>query len=241
VRPLRTAPEPARRPRWAVPVGVGALLLALAGGAVALNERDDGRTTAGADQPSADPVTSPRPSPAAATSAPAAEPSPQPSVEPSPVEPSPAAPESPAAESPAAEPGSDLPEGWTTDDGNGWTVALPPGFAQTRAGEYRDAGTGRTLRVETGAGQPDAVADRERAAAGFARRHPTYRQVRLEAVDYRGYEAADWEFTYEGLHVVNRVFVVDGTGHSLWLQTRADDGASARADLEAIAAAFTPA
>ena len=60
-------------------------------------------------------------------------------------------------------------------------------------------------------------------------------------MDYRGYEAADWEFTYEGLHVVNRVFVVDGTGHSLFFQTSEGDFADARADFDEIAAAFRPA
>jgi hypothetical protein len=123
----------------------------------------------------------------------------------------------------------------------GWTVALPAGYSETRSGEYRDPETGRTLRVETGEGRPDAVADREAAAQGFARRHPSYQRIRLEPVDYRGYEAADWEFTYEGLHVLNRVFVVDGTGHSLWFQTRAGDFDDARADFERIAAAFSPA
>jgi hypothetical protein len=86
----------------------------------------------------------------------------------------------------------------------------------------------------------DAVADRERAAASFAQRHPSYREIRIEPADYRGYEAADWEFTYEGLHVINRVFVVDGTGHSLFFQTRAGDFGAARSDFDAVAAAFRP-
>jgi hypothetical protein len=133
-----------------------------------------------------------------------------------------------------------VPAGWTTDRGGaGWTVALPPGYRQTRAGEYRDADTGRTLRVETGTGQPDAVADRERAAVGFAQRNPSYEEISIEEVDYRGYEAADWQFTYSGLQVVNRVFVVGRTGHSLYFQFPQGD-AGARAEFERIAAAFVP-
>ena len=133
-----------------------------------------------------------------------------------------------------------VPGGWTTDTGGaGWTVALPPGYVQTRPGEYRDRNRGRTLRVETGPGQPDAVADRQRVARGFASRHPTYEQLRIEPVDYRGYEAADWEFTYEGLHVLNRVFVVDGAGHSLFFQYREGDATAAQ-DFEGIVRGFTP-
>lgn len=84
------------------------------------------------------------------------------------------------------------------------------------------------------------MADREAQAESFRERHPSYEQIRIEAVEYRGYEAADWEFTYEGLHVINRVFVVDGVGHSLFFQTGTADFAEARADFDAIARAFRP-
>jgi hypothetical protein len=89
-------------------------------------------------------------------------------------------------------------------------------------------------------GQPDAVADRRQQARSFAQRHPSYEEISIQSVDYRGYEAADWEFTYEGLRVINRVFVVDGTGHSLFFQTKQGDFAQARADFDGIAAAFRP-
>jgi hypothetical protein len=41
--------------------------------------------------------------------------------------------------------------------------------------------------------------------------------------------------------VLNRVFNVDGRGHSLWFQTRARDWPAARADFDRIVAAFRPA
>ena len=247
------APPPGGRPRWLVPAAAAAVLLAGAGGAWALaSDRDTGTsgasaTTSARPTPTA-PAATPRATspaaepPTAAPTGPAAAPTSAPSSAPSSAAPSPeptteSAPPSPTAPSAAA----GLPEGWTTDTGGaGWTVGLPPGYVRTRAGEYRSAETGRTLRVETGPGQPDAVADRERAAASFRRRHPTYSQIRIAPADYRGYEAADWEFTYEGLHAFNRVFVVDGTGHSLLLQADADD-TGARADFEAIVSAFRPA
>jgi hypothetical protein len=88
--------------------------------------------------------------------------------------------------------------------------------------------------------------DRRDQAASFQKRHASYRQIGITSVDYRDYEAADWEFTYADggaqLHVINRVFVVDGTGHSLFFQTRgSDDWTAARAEFDKIAAAFQPA
>jgi hypothetical protein len=150
----------------------------------------------------------------------------------------------PSADSDEEEPAvAGVPAGWSTDRGGaGWTVALPPGYRQTGAGEYVGPKR-RTLRIDTtaaGGGKDDAVADREAQAQDFQRRHPSYQEIRIEAVDYRDYEAADWEFTYDGLHVLNRVFVVDGRGHSLFFQTPEDDFSQARKDFEAIAKAFQP-
>jgi hypothetical protein len=204
--------------------GAGALAVLAAGVAVATMTGDDpGRTAA----------------PPAQTSAPE-EPTPAPVDEPADEPADDDAAEDDAADDDRAQPAG-VPAGWSTDTGGaGWTVALPPGYEQTRPGEYRHVETGRTLRVDTGPGQPDAVADREAQAEDFARRHPSYEEIRIEPVDYRGYEAADWEFTYEGLHVLNRVFVVDGTGHSLFLQTPRSDIDGAREDFAGIVAAFRP-
>jgi hypothetical protein len=238
-RPAAFAPNPRKdgdRPRWLVPAVVAGILLATTAAGVAMTMDDDpsARTAAPTQSPTPEPGPTSE-SPPARTSAPAPPPptSAAPSADPSP-DPTSAAP--PTRGGPAAVPAS-----WTTDTGGaGWTVALPPGYQPTRQGEYRQASTGRTLRIETGPGQPDAVEDRRRQARSFEQRHPSYKEIRIEPVDYRGYEAADWEFTYEGLHVINRVFVVDGTGHSLFFQTKKSDFADARADFDGIAAAFRP-
>jgi hypothetical protein len=224
VRP--PAREVTRRPGWLVPAAVATTLALVAGGAalaLTAGDEEDGRTTAAGPAATA-PVAEPTPAQDdddGQAAAPAAE---QRSEE-------------PAQDEPAVE---GLPAGWTTETGSaGWTLALPPGYERTRAGEYVGPNR-RTLRVDTGKGKDDAVADREAQAADFAKRHPTYEQISIEAVDYRGYEAADWEFTYEGLHVLNRVFVVDGVGHSLFFQTPADDFAAAREDFDGMVAAFQP-
>ncbi len=236
-----------RRRGWQAPAAAAALLAAVVGGGVALSRPDSTAGTA------AGPAAAPSGAPADQTPAPSAAPTAPTTSAPTSPAPSTPAPSSPAA-SPAAPPAaapvgsSDaaaVPAGWRTYSGGpGWTAAVPPGWtAGTYSGnaQYRDPATGRTLRIETGTGQADAVADRQRQARSFQQKHPTYREISIAAADYRGYPAADWEFTYEGLHVLNRVFVVNGRGHSLFFQTGADDFAAARGDIAGILAAFQPA
>jgi hypothetical protein len=143
------------------------------------------------------------------------------------------------------------PAGWKTYQTEGWLVAVPAAYTPgtfNGAPQYKDTATGRTLRVSTtsaGGGKSDAVQDRRFQAAAFAAKYPSYRQIAIKAVDYRGYEAADWEFTYTDggaqLHALSRVFVVNGRGYSLFFQTHADDDwARARNDFDTIARAFKP-
>jgi hypothetical protein len=225
--PLGRPPvPPSRRPSWLPAAAVaGTLALLAAGTALALSSGDEPDRTAAGDARTATAPADPD------SAAPADEPDEEPADEPNDE------PAEGAAES------ADLPEGWTTDTGGaGWVVALPPGYRQSRAGEYIGPNR-RTLRVDTtaaGGGKDDAVADRQAQAASFRERHPSYKEIRIEPVDYRDYEAADWEFTYQGLHVINRVFVVDGRGHSLFFQTPAAEFPAALKDFERIAAAFQP-
>ncbi len=251
------------RPAWLVPAGVlGAVLLLGGGGVYAATRVGDASGTAAAatptpsasaSVPAGTPVATPAPeTPPATTPAPTtpAATTPAPTT-PAPTTPAPTTP-APTTPAPTTSPPDDGDQGGQGDEGDapagfrtyegdaGWEVAVPAGYTARGGGEYRDGSTGRTLRIETGTGQADAVADRRAAARSFRTRHPTYEEIAIREADHRGYEAADWEFTYEGLHVINRVFVVDGTGHSLYFQTRAADFASARSDFERIVESFEP-
>jgi hypothetical protein len=232
---VREQDRPPRRRLAPVALGAAAVLLAAGGVYLASGAGEDARVAAG------EPRTSSAPAPTTGAAGPAEQPADEPE-EPS-EDASEGTSDEPAADDDAAPAAAGLPAGWSTDTGgSGWTVALPPGYQQTRSGEYVGPNR-RTLRVDTtgaGGGGSDAVADREQQAQDFKSRHPSYREIRIEAVDYRGYEAADWEFTYDGLHVINRVFVVDGRGHSLFFQTRAGDFAAARSDFDGIVRAFRP-
>jgi serine/threonine protein kinase len=144
-----------------------------------------------------------------------------------------------------------VPAGWVTHSDNGSTVAVPPSYAPGSfegLPQYKDPSTGRTLRVSTtapGGGKADPLQDRRDQAAAFAAKHQDYRQIAIASTTYRGLPAADWEFTYSdggaSLHAIDRVFVVDGKGYSLFFQTHStDDWSAARADFDKIAAAFQP-
>jgi eukaryotic-like serine/threonine-protein kinase len=60
--------------------------------------------------------------------------------------------------------------------------------------------------------QTDALTDWEQAAEQQAKTNGSYRQISLRQVSYRGYNAADWQFTdiYQGVlvRVIDRTFIV---------------------------------
>ncbi len=60
--------------------------------------------------------------------------------------------------------------------------------------------------------QADALADWQQQAAEKAAADSSYRQISIRRVSYRGYNAADWQFTdiYQGVRVraIDRTFIV---------------------------------
>jgi eukaryotic-like serine/threonine-protein kinase len=64
----------------------------------------------------------------------------------------------------------------------------------------------------TTAPQPDQLADWRQQAAYKAQTDPTYRQLAIRRVSYRGYNCANWEFSnsYHGqaIHVLDHGFIV---------------------------------
>ncbi len=84
-----------------------------------------------------------------------------------------------------------------------------PGSPQD-AGDYAD---GFTVVVWwTTTPQPDQLTDWRQQAAYRAQTDPTYRQLGIARVSYRGYNSANWEFssTYQGriIHVLDHGFIV---------------------------------
>jgi hypothetical protein len=108
--------------------------------------------------------------------------------------------------------------GWTAfQDPGEFSIMLPPGWTVTsQTGtevEFTGQPQGFVIVVAwTTHPKPDQLTDWEQQAAGKAQADPTYQQIGIQRVDYRGYNAADWEFRniYRGelTHVIDRGFIV---------------------------------
>ena len=104
-------------------------------------------------------------------------------------------------------------------DSSGFSIDLPTGWSVSSETSKEVWFTGPspegfTVVVEWNKHpQPDALADWRQQAAYKAQTDPTYQQIGIRRVSYRGYNAADWEFVnvYHGqlTHVLDRGFVVD--------------------------------
>jgi hypothetical protein len=107
---------------------------------------------------------------------------------------------------------------WHTYDGpSGFAIGMPPGWAvaSTTPGEVRFTGTpGGFVLVVAWSTHPqsNALADWQQQAAAKAAADSSYRQISIRRVSYRGYNAADWQFTniYQGIRIraIDRTFIV---------------------------------
>ncbi|MDH6225473.1 serine/threonine-protein kinase [Streptomyces sp. MJP52] len=118
----------------------------------------------------------------------------------------------------------------TYRSGQGYTIGLPSGWryrSTDRAGDrFTGPGDQRLLIGWTTMPEDDAVADWKQLEKTMTR--DRYKRIRIEAVDYRGWEAADWEFTYvDGgtkYRTVDRGFVVSPVqGYALMYTAPAAD------------------
>jgi hypothetical protein len=105
----------------------------------------------------------------------------------------------------------------TYDDPSGFAIGLPPGWAvaSTTRGDVQFTGApGGFVLVVAWSTHPqaDALADWRQQAAGKAAADSSYRQISIRRVSYRGYNAADWQFTdiYLGVRIraIDRTFIV---------------------------------
>jgi serine/threonine protein kinase len=135
-------------------------------------------------------------------------------------------------------------------DPTGFSVALPKGWTVSRKDGnvyVREPGTRSYLMIpQTTTPQPDALRDWQAQASSARSRFPGYRQLRLERVDYKGWDAADWEFTWTPsggpLHVLNRnIRVNDRRAYALYWSVPASRWGELKPSFNAIAASFRPA
>jgi eukaryotic-like serine/threonine-protein kinase len=126
-----------------------------------------------------------------------------------------------------------IPAGFTKYAGAGYSVAIPkdwpPKERPNGVVDAREPGDStRFLRLITVQSTASAF-DQLSAAEQQFKNDPSYgayQRVKLEKIDYRGLDAADWEFTFtlDGVarHVLYRGIVTDGKTFGLYLSTPAD-------------------
>ncbi|CAN5624781.1 hypothetical protein BH24ACT11_BH24ACT11_07590 [soil metagenome] len=76
-------------------------------------------------------------------------------------------------------------------------------------------------------------------------RLPGYERIRIEQVDYRSWDTADWEFTWSGdsgtVHVLNRGIATDTKGFALYVSAPDSQwGSVGKPAFDTAAETFTP-
>ncbi|MEU2774095.1 serine/threonine-protein kinase [Streptomyces sp. NPDC007162] len=131
----------------------------------------------------------------------------------------------------------------------GYSIGLPKGWKFQTSSSAGDRFTGpdgqKLLIAWTSTPKDDPVADWRNQERYMVRSQ--YQKIRIAAVDYRGWNAADWEFSYveDGTeyHTIDRGFVVNSKqGYALMYTARADGWSSElREDTwKTLAASFEP-
>ncbi|MCU1377303.1 MAG: Serine/threonine protein kinase [Acidimicrobiales bacterium] len=130
---------------------------------------------------------------------------------------------------------SGVPSDWVSYRGDGWQIWHPSDWSPKAgpAGSV-DIGSpaGDYFRVDT-VDEPsdDPKAAWEAQEQSFAADHPDYQRIRIDDVEFRGLDAAMWEFTFEGLHAADLGFSDGDRGYALYLvagEDRWDDLADTR-------------
>ncbi|WP_225825050.1 serine/threonine-protein kinase [Streptomyces naphthomycinicus] len=119
-------------------------------------------------------------------------------------------------DSSGSEDGGAAPAVTTRKGGQGYSIGLPEGWKYQRNASAGDRYTGpdgqKLLVAWTSTPKGDPVADWKNQEGYMVRSQ--YHRVRIEKVGYRGWNTADWEFTYvEGgtkFRTIDRGFVVNG-------------------------------
>jgi hypothetical protein len=143
--------------------------------------------------------------------------------------------------------------GWVRyTDPSGFSVKVPHGWTVTSSGTDEVRFTGpmpgdMILIAWTDQPKADALADWEQQAAAKAQADPTYQQISIQRVYYRGWNAADWEFINSSAgkptEVLDRGFVVTPgvLGYAIEIYGPASGFAAARAALwDGLTSTFEP-
>lgn len=134
-----------------------------------------------------------------------------------------------------------------TDPGGLYTVGVPDGWRPLpqRVGVidvHNPTNDAEFLRLMAQRSGATALAALESEEPGFATRYPSYVKVSMATAAYRGYDAADWEFTFvrNGVqrHVLYRAFVLGGRLFGIYLSAPEDAFGDARRHFDTATTTF---
>jgi serine/threonine protein kinase len=153
------------------------------------------------------------------------------------------------AESPSKEAQAGAPAGFTTyEDKSGFSVAVPKGWSAVQnsatAVDLKDPSGTRFLRIDqTDTPKDDPKADWEAQEAARRGDFENYQRIKIENVEYNGWPAADWEFTFgNNTHVLNRGFVPNANkGYALYMSSPEDQWGESQQIFQTAADTFKPA
>lgn len=130
----------------------------------------------------------------------------------------------------------------------GFVVDHPPGWEEIPLGatqaDLRDPLSGTYLRVGwTDTPGPSPEGAWEELSNSFGASHTDYDEIRIDPTRFKGYDAAEWEYTYsEGgaqLHAIDLGFVTGDLGFALNLQTHEEDWDTSRKLWRTLKASFS--
>ncbi|CAN5161978.1 hypothetical protein BH20ACT22_BH20ACT22_04980 [soil metagenome] len=145
-----------------------------------------------------------------------------------------------------------VPADWSTFSigDTGFVVAHPPGWEETSSGatqaDLRDPVSGTYLRVGwTDTPGPSPEGAWKELSDSFGATHADYDEIRIDPTTFKGYDAAEWEYSYseEGvqLHAINLGFVTGDLGFALNFQTREEDWDASKRLWRTLKASFSEA
>ena len=134
------------------------------------------------------------------------------------------------------------------EDPSGFSVAVPkdwqPSQSSETAVDIKSPDGSSFLRIDqTSEPKDDAKQAWEEQEQTTSQELPNYQRISIESVEYNGWDAADWEFTFgNNTHVLNRGFVTDPNhGYALYLSSREDQWDANQEVFQTAADTFQPA
>ena len=123
---------------------------------------------------------------------------------------------------------------------DGWTASQ----SSATAVDIKSPDGSSFLRIDqTDQPKSDAKKAWEQQEKSTSQQLPNYQRISIESVEYNGWDAADWEFTFgNDTHVLNRGFVPNPNhGYAIYLSSREENWSANQEVFQTAADTFQPA